>query len=243
MGDFFEDVIKDNFLIWIVLIIVGLGILVAASKSLCIYVRKPLVEFCNKRGLSASPWLTLIIVGIGIYLLSRHYEMMHLDKSLAIGDYSYMNTASRQINEYGGIALIALPLLVLLIRTRKYFIPVLLTKIVCLPLDILYALHGGYNFVDARPLSRKAFMNGGQVYVGKNGKYYDASGSPIESGGKEGYSESAYNEKPYRDNEYADYGSSSYTEEHSYSGDYVPYSSEGEVTEIRTYDSDYTSMD
>lgn len=28
-----------------------------------------------------------------------------------------------------------------------------------------------------------------------------------------------------------------------YSGDYVPFVSEGEVTEVRTYDSDYAPMD
>lgn len=38
-------------------------------------------------------------------------------------------------------------------------------------------------------------------------------------------------------------GASSESEERYYSGDYVPFVSEGEVTEVRTYDSDYAPMD
>lgn len=251
MDDFIESVIMDNFLVAVVLIIIGLGILVAVSKALCIHVRKPLVEFCNARGFSASPWLTLIIIGVGIYLLSQHYERMELEELMggSFGNYSYMNTADRQINEYGGIVLIVLPLLVLLIRTRKYFIPVLFIKIICLPLDILYAVHGGARFVDARPLSKDAFHNEGQVYVGKNGKCYDVSGNPIEYNSGEEPSRNGYVEEKYQDQYRASQETGSYhtvsTEsgDHYYSGDYVPFTSEGEVTEIRTYDSDYTSMD
>lgn len=241
----------DNFL-WIVLGgIVGIGILIAISKALCIYVRKPLVEFCNERGLSASPWLTLIIIGIGVYLLNEHLTLMNVEQSMSslLPNYSYAKSSTRQIYEYGGIALISLPLLILLIRAKKYFIPVLLIKIICVPLDILYALHGSDKFIDARPLSGAAYHTNGAAYAGKGGRYYDDSGQQAgyidgDRPAADGYVEEKYQDQ-HRVRQEADSYHTVSTEsgEHYYSGDYVPFVSTGEVTEIRTYDSDTAPME
>lgn len=234
---------------YIFLLLCGIALIAIVyygSKLLCVYVRKPLVEYCNKKGLSASPWLTLIPAGIGICLLDEYRTLANVEKSMGelLPNFSYLESSSAMLYLYGGIGLIALPMLILLIRARKYFPPVLLIKIICVPLDIFYFVHSCWdkqNFASGRPVSREVYQNGG--------RYYKTSGQ--QSGYVEGdtpYSGGSVEEK-YQDQYRASQEADSYhtvstdSGEHYYTGDYVPFVSEGEVTEVRTYDSDYAPMD
>lgn len=215
------------------------------SRLLCIYVRKPLVEYCKKRGLSASPWLILISMGTGIYLLNKHipsYEVENI--SDIVSSLSKVKTASDMINCYGGIALLVLPLLIFLIRARKYFIPVLLIKIACIPMDIFYLVHAALskdNLAEGAPAARADYQN--------NRQYRQASGGQDGYVNGDSYNAGGYVEEKYRDQYRASQEGDSYHRassgdgERYYTGDYVPFVSEGEVTEVRTYDSDYAPMD
>jgi len=231
---------------YIFLLLCGIAFVVImffGSRLLCIYVRKPLVEYCNKRGLSASPWLTLIPVAIGVCMLDEY--RMNIGHSWS---ELWQNAPDEQLPLavflFGGIGLIALPMIILLIRAKKNFLRVLLIKILCVPLDIFYVIHyclKRNNFADGTPISREAYRNGGGYYQSdsQQGGYVD---------GEDTYSQGSIEEK-YQDQYRASQTDDSYhttvTEqgEHYYTGDYVPFTSEGEVTEVRTYDSDYAPMD
>ena len=234
--------------IYVLRLLCGIALIMGAifaSKLLCIYVRKPLVEFCNKKGFSASPWLIFICFCVGIYRLNIYvqFEMIDtlgqfVDKCVSVKDTNGM------INCYGGMALATIPLLICLIRTRLYFIPVLLIKIICIPLDLFYLVHSCLrkdNFEQGTPISKLEYRDGiryKNVYTNSDG--YVAGDSP-ES---ERYVEEKYRDQ-YRASQEADsyHTASSEDGDRYYTGDYVPFVSEGEAGEIRTYDSDYTPMD
>lgn len=233
---------------YILLLLCGVAFIAAifyGSRLLCIYVRKPLVEYCNKRGLSASPWLILICMGFGIYLFDKHLTLYNVEKmSELMTSFSNVKSKTEMMNCFGGIVLLLLPTLILLIRARKYFISVLLIKIVCIPLDIFYVLHSALsndNLAEGTPVARADYQNSRQYCQAseyQNG-YIDGD-SPNTSA----CVEEKYNDQ-YRVSQEADsyHTVSSDGGKNYYTGDYVPFVSEGEATEVRSYDSDYTPMD
>lgn len=231
----------NTVIIGIVIVVVAL----IASRILCVYIRKPMVEFCNSRGFSASPWITLLMVCFGAQKLLDHFKRIELDEILRLSDnIIYKESTSGAINFYGSIFIMALPLIVLLIRTRKYFPVVLLIKTLCVPLDLIYIVNciiRGGRFADATPISRDEYRSGRQHAQASRGQGSYVNGdSPDESD----YVEEKYRDQ-YRASQEADsyHTASSDDGDRYYTGDYVPFVSEGEVTEVRTYDSDYAPMD
>lgn len=229
-------------------IVWGIVIFVVAffgSRLLCVYVRKPLVEFCQARGMSASPWLTLLPVAYGGETLQDRLDFiaMEIDMGGAPPNMSYIESSTSTYDFWLGIACIVIPLLIVLIKTRKYFVPVLIIKIICIPLDIFYVIHlciKQGRFAEGIPASKEEFRNGSQYRQStKEGGYADGESTYTRRPVEEKYSDQ------YRASGEADsyHTVSSESEERYYSGDYVPFVSEGEVTEVRTYDSDELPMD
>lgn len=70
----------NTVIIGIVIVVVAL----IASRILCVYVRKPMVEFCNSRDFSASPWITLLMVCYGAQKLLDHFKRIELDAKLLV---------------------------------------------------------------------------------------------------------------------------------------------------------------
>ena len=95
-------------------------------------------------------------------------------------------------------------------------------------------------FAEGTPISREAFHNGGLYHrFAEEDDYVDGESTYTRRPVEEKYSDQ------YRASGEADsyHTASSESEERYYSGDYVPFVSEGEVTEVRTYDSDESQMD
>jgi len=220
-------------------------------------IRKPLVEFCLNRGQSASPWLLLIWESLCIFGLGN----------LIVFDVFIKNQISLEwltvaVYEWFLIAMAVLPFIILLLKTRViYFIPVLLIKILCIPLDIVYAITGGFNKSDYIPVSGRSNNNRN----GGNGNYnptnykpnnYNTNSSPLEqtynysqnnsqnqNGGMPGNMSEKYGDQ-YRASQSSEGDGYSTVnvggEKAYYNGDYVPYGAEGD---IRKYDDGYAPLD
>ncbi|HPF30124.1 MAG TPA: hypothetical protein PLZ77_08505 [Lachnospiraceae bacterium] len=191
-----------------------------------------------------SPWLILISMGTGIYLFNKYLPFYGINSmNDIIEGISQVETKIDMIYCYGGIALLVLPLLILLIRTRLNFIPVVLIKMVCFFLDPFYLVHLSFkkdNFAAGTPVSKVEYWD--------RKHNYQAAGQGGCVDGESSYANDSVQEKyqdPYRASQDSDYyhTTSAGSGEHYYTGDYVPYMSEGEITEVRTYDSDYAPMD
>jgi len=105
-------------------------------------IRKRLVEYCYCRKQSASPWLYVIWDGFWIYELSSNF---FIGNKLSGFDIVKSFIKNGYYNDIFIYIMMAVPFLILLFKARKYFIPVLFIKIVCIPLDIIYFI---YSFFD-----------------------------------------------------------------------------------------------
>ena len=145
----------------IFMIIFGIVALILAVKlglfafffilSFLANIRKKMVEFCYDHKQSASPWLILVWTSIwlselfGYHPFSDQLTRFEILNKIIASDF-YQNVLL--------YIMIGLPFVLLLIRARQYFIPVLLIKILCIPLDIIYFICSFFTD-DFRPLATK----------------------------------------------------------------------------------------
>ena len=111
-------------------------------------------------------------------------------------------------------------------------------------MDIFYAVHyciSKDNLAEGTPISKLEYRERirYQQTSGHSGGYVDGD-SPSEAG----YVEEKYRDQ-YRTSQEGDsyHTATSNDGDRYYTGDYVPFVSEGEAGEVRTYDSDYAPMD
>jgi len=127
---------------WLTLLKIGFGIaMILLVIKLLFYgffiflygaerLRRALINFCKARGQSSNPWLFLIWEAIW---LNVWFSETATIKTL-------LPTAL--LNEIFLYTLIALPFVVLLIKAKLYFLPVLAAKVIRLPLDLIHIVFG-----------------------------------------------------------------------------------------------------
>ena len=250
-------------------ILIKIGIVIGAillfyflGAFLSLGVRKPLAEICLHRGLSASPWKFFLWEGVIIYeFFTETLKSTLLDKTIGLGFVSsWYYTALL-------ILLFAIPIFVLLVKAKLFFIPLLLIKVLCIPLDILYVATGCYKDSDYTPVTESDSSGSnfsGRSQTGRSRPFvshtlFISPFSASRDASNQGYSETPYHgqyepqptiHEKYQDQEYTRQGSdeSYHTADIGgktayYNGDYAPFNESGGDVEIRTYDSDYSPMD
>lgn len=249
-------------IIGVIAFVVLAGLVYLAGRLLTYKVRLPLGRFCEERGWSPYPWKLLIFeAAIGTeYVFHIVYTKLLLSfdatKGLPLAAYKWIVL---------GIG--ALPLVVLLFQTKViYFVPLLLIKILCIPLDIIMLLtitvefffeQSGEKADSDRVLGSEYQI----VYQRQQGSapYQTGSAQSPADGGWGGDSSPIYTPPPdyfptdpgYSTENYQDQyrvrqsGDGYHTvqvggETLSYSGDYAPFGAEGP---IESYSSDSVPME
>ncbi len=235
-----EILIKIAIIIGAILLFYFLGAFLSMG------VRKPLSEMCLNRGLSAAPWKFFLWEGmLGYELFTETFKKALLDNAIGVGFVSSWGYNALII------LLLSIPVFILIVKAKLFFLPLLLIKLLCIPLDILYVITGCYKDSDYTPVSNNP--DSGSSF--STPLPYSASSEASD----QGYSETTYHgqheqsttiHEKYQDMEYTRQGSdeSYHTadiggETAYYNGDYAPFNGSGGEVEIRTYDSDYVPMD
>lgn len=127
-----------EFLFGILYLVVVIIVLRFVGRALIKWVYLPLVKFCDKRGLDSSPWGFVIWEALLVYEYLTHtgyqlfFQYWKLTRWMSEGVYGWVL-----------LGLIALPLVVMLIKTRViYFVPLLLAKLLGIPFLIIAFLCG-----------------------------------------------------------------------------------------------------
>ena len=238
---------------WEILVKIGIVIIVVllfifTGSFLSMWVRKPLIELCNKRNLNASPWKFFL------WELFFCYLFLTNENETGVMSVWYVKVLL--------FLLILLPILVLFYRAKFFFGPLILIKLACIPLDLLYVITGCYKDKDykannSRIASDKA-SQGGSGFSGswsQDGNLpqtisvpYSDTNATYHSSFE--YMQNSYVFEKYRDMEYTrqnseeNYHTVNQGENTAYyNGEYAPFAENGGSVEVRTYDSDYAPME
>ncbi len=213
------------------------------------WVRKPLIELCNKQNLNASPWKFFLWEILCCYLFLAN------ESETGVTSVWYVKALL--------FLLILIPIIVLFYQAKLFFGPLILIKLVCIPLDILYVVTGCYKDPDYTPVGKRTQYSGtmqqsnhgttghspyqGNTYQPSISYDQKMQGEQEFAGGD---IQNTYVYEKYRDMEYTrqnseeSYHTVNQGEQTAYyNGEYAPFSENGGNVEIRTYDSDYAPMD
>ena len=109
-------------------------------------IRKELVEYCLRHRLKASPWALLLWEGIwGVEWATGLYSGTLIRNGLLV------SMLSHEIFTWAVMSLTVLPLLALFFKARLRLFPLLVIKLLCVPLDIVYVISRGYDDIDFFP--------------------------------------------------------------------------------------------
>lgn len=130
-------IIVGAFLAWIAFIYLS---------TMMNMIRKSLVEYCMRHRLSASPWALLVWEGIwAVEWTTGMYSTWLMDRKL------FVPLLSHACFPLAVMGMAVFPLLVLLVKARLRLVPLLLTKVLCIPLDVMYVISRGYQDEDFIP--------------------------------------------------------------------------------------------
>ena len=239
---------------WGILIRIGILVIVVllfifTGSFLSMWVRKPLIELCNQRNLNASPWKFFLWEILLCYLFLANESETGVTSVWYVKGLLFL--------------LIVIPILVLFYRAKLFFGPLILIKLVCIPLDLLYVITGCYKDPDYTPMDQRTNYNHtlqgsdstNTNYSSNQGNGYQPASTfdrkiQEEQGFAGGDTQEPYVYEKYRDME--DTRQNSEDSYHTvkigentayYNGDYAPFSESGGSVEVRTYDSDYAPME
>lgn len=242
-----------EILFGLVYLVVVLFVLRLIGRMLIRWIYRPLVQFCDARGLNASPWGFVIWEALALseYTARTGYELF----------FQYWKPTGWMSPELYGwvlLGLAALPLVVMLIKTKViYFIPLLLVKLLGIPFFLLAFFVGmpedeeeAANVELSRALDRAAQRG---ISVPQRGSSAQRGSSHRgDSQQAQTHQESdcdgapGYMGEKYADQHRASQDSGGYSSSDVggtpvyYTGDYRPFGAEGDP---REYDSDYSPMD
>lgn len=138
-----------NLLIGAVVVIVGGFVAWCAFiylSTMLNMIRKDLVEYCLKHRLKASPWALLLWEGIwGVEWATGLYSGILIKNGMLVPMLSHA------IFSWIVLSMAILPLLALLVKARLRLVPLLIIKLLCIPLDIVYVISRGYDDIDFFP--------------------------------------------------------------------------------------------
>ncbi len=126
-------------------LVVGYMLFHFFSAIINLGVRNPLIEYCWRLGHSENPWY-MALWWLGVYL---EYRYLLLYNWFLAERFSWLTETHYSLGLY---VLMALPIFYLLIQTGIVrFLPVLIIRVLCIPLDCIYLLSQGYNDEDTYP--------------------------------------------------------------------------------------------
>ena len=230
-----------EILIGIVALIVAIAVLRIIGRLLVRFVYEPLDRLCNRRGYSTNP----IPLGIWTVLLLYEYTSKAVYDML-LTQWKWTMWLTPEIYPWIILGLLAIPYVVLLIKTKViYFIPVLLAKILIYPMALIAILCGYETESGKIPINDIGHIpSSGRRYPSPSGSESSFRYADDDSSGSNGTPD--YLAEKYRDQYRESQGGEGYSsvevgkQSAYFQGDYVPFGAEGEQ---RTYDSDVSPMD